>query len=120
MRELPRAREHATGTETGDAAPTQAFRTSRKAVAPGGGRPVDTEIGNRRPDREQNRLISSDFREALWRTRTADPLLTMEVPERHARARAITRDTELTQAPFFGKSVRADGSRRGRRTSLRR
>jgi hypothetical protein len=39
-----------------------------------------------------------DFRgfllyEALFRTRTGDPLLTMEVLERHARTRAITRDT---------------------------
>jgi hypothetical protein len=30
---------------------------------------------------------------ALFRTRTGDPLLTMEVPRRHARTRAITRDT---------------------------
>jgi hypothetical protein len=35
--------------------------------------------------------------EALFRTRTGDPLLTMEVSERHTRTRAITRDTVLLQ-----------------------
>ncbi len=34
-----------------------------EAVAPVGGRSVDTEIGICRADRKQNRLISSDFAE---------------------------------------------------------
>jgi hypothetical protein len=36
--------------------------------------------------------ICRHFIEALWRTRTADPLLTMEVPERYGRTRPGTRD----------------------------
>jgi hypothetical protein len=43
--------------------------------------------------RLRNWAICSSFPEALFRTRTLDPLLTMEVSERHGRARAITRDT---------------------------
>ena len=37
------------------------------------------------------------FRYALRRTRTVDPLLTMEVSVRHARTRAITRDAVFLQ-----------------------
>jgi hypothetical protein len=45
----------------------------------------------------QTRGVSLDPRthKALWRTRTVDPLLTMEVPRRHVRTRVITRDTFL-------------------------
>ena len=52
-----------TGTEARNPAAPLAFRASRQAVAPGGGRSVDTETGNRRPEREQKGLISSDFAE---------------------------------------------------------
>jgi hypothetical protein len=46
------------------------------------------------PSRGQHNIpVCRAFLQALWRTRTADPLLTMEVRERHARTRAITRDT---------------------------
>ncbi len=44
-----------------------------------GGRLVDIERPIRRLTSKRNQLVSSGFREALWRTRTADPLLTMEV-----------------------------------------
>ncbi len=44
-----------TGSETREAGPPHGFRTSRRAVAPAGGRPVDTEVESPCLDREQNR-----------------------------------------------------------------
>jgi hypothetical protein len=48
--------------------------------------------------------ICRHFMEALFRTRTGDPLLTMEVSGRHARTRAIIRD-----AVSPAKSARSGG-----------
>jgi integrase len=68
------------------------YTSSEATNRPRGGRCVDAASAGRRPPGKQEQALSRRKPEALFRTRTGDPLLTMEVPRRHARTRAVIRD----------------------------